>query len=293
VVGAPPLTGRTAIVTGANTGLGFATAQALASRDAMVIIASRDEKKGLAAKRRIISQDRNAQCEAMKLDLASLASIEDFAGHFKSRHRKLDLLINNAGVMVPPFGTTSDGFELQFGVNHLGHFALTGRLMDDLGKSPDARIVTVSSMAHRWGNINFDDLDWSKRRYRAMAAYSASKLANLLFTYEIDRRLKAGSSPVRSVAAHPGWTGTDLQRHSAVFRFFGLVAQKIEMGVLPQLYAATADNVEGGQYYGPKSFGELSGAPRLVGSSARSHDRDIATRLWDASEDLTGVRYTF
>jgi NAD(P)-dependent dehydrogenase (short-subunit alcohol dehydrogenase family) len=229
----------------------------------------------------------------MPLDLCDLASVEAFVEEFNGRYDRLDLLVNNAGVMVPPYGKTVNGFEQQFGVNHLGHFALTGRLLDLILRTPEARVVTISSMAHRFGRINFADLH-SETSYNPSAAYGQSKLANLLFTYELQRQLAAAGSDAIAVAAHPGWTATNLQQHSGVFNFMnGFVAQSPEMGALPTLQAATAPDVGGGEYYGPGRFFGWRGYPQRVRSNGRSHDQQVAAKLWQISEEMTGVHYDF
>jgi NAD(P)-dependent dehydrogenase (short-subunit alcohol dehydrogenase family) len=228
----------------------------------------------------------------MSLDLSSLQSVRDFAEAFKQKYDRLDLLINNAGVMVPPYTKTEDGFELQFGTNHLGHFALTGLLIGIIRSTENSRIVNVSSMAHRQGRIDFDDLAWEKRDYRPWQAYGDSKIANLYFTYELQRRLSENGDATLVTAAHPGWTSTDLQRNSGLAsclnRFF---AQKPQAGAWPTLLAAVDEEAQGGDYYGPNSFFEITGNPRKVRSNQLSKDPDIAARLWAVSEDLTGVQY--
>ena len=290
----PSQAGRIAIVTGANTGLGFQTARALAAKNATVILACRNQAKGQAAVRRIIEETPTARCETMPLDLSDLASVQRFAERFQAKYDGLDLLINNAGVMMPPYAKTRDGFELQFGINHLGHFALTGRLLDRLKAAAGSRVVTVSSNGHAIGDLDFDDLDWDKRRYARLTAYGDSKLANLTFTYELDRRLRASGIPVAAVAAHPGFARTELPRNFWFFRLLSpILAQSPRMGALPQLYAATAEAVESGQYFGPRSIGGLGGYPRLSHSNKRSHDRANAARLFEISEALTGVGYAF
>jgi NAD(P)-dependent dehydrogenase (short-subunit alcohol dehydrogenase family) len=229
----------------------------------------------------------------LPLDLAALDSIRAFVADFNSRYDRLDLLINNAGVMIPPFGTTADGFELQFGINHLGHFALTGLLLDQLLHTREARIVTVSSMMHQYGEIDFANLN-AENGYNRSGAYGQSKLANLLFTYELQRRLVASESDARAVAAHPGWTATNLQRYTGLFRFLNrFFAQTPEMGALPTLRAATAPDVPGGAYYGPGGLFGARGYPVRAKSSEASYDTVTAARLWKISEELTGVTYRF
>ncbi len=280
--------GKIVVVTGANTGIGFATARALAEKNAEVILACRNAEKGNAAVERIKAKYPQARVKSMQLDLASRKSIRAFAEAYQQEYPQLQLLINNAGVMIPPYSKTEDGFELQFGVNHLGHFALTGLLL----ATENSRIVTVSSMAHKYGKLNFDDLSWEKRRYKAWRAYGDSKIANLYFTYELQRKLTAAGSKTIAAAAHPGWTDSDLSRHSSLFQLGGkLFAQSCAMGALPTLYAATVPNVKGGDYYGPSGFQEWRGYPQKVLSNKLSHDQSAAERLWSVSEELTGVRF--
>lgn len=287
----PDQTGRVAVVTGANTGIGFETAAALAAKNAAVVLACRDRQKADDAIRRIRARTPSARLELIELDLASLASVNRFADAFRADHDRLDLLINNAGVMIPPFGRTEDGFELQFGCNHLGHFALTGRLVDLLGATPGARVVNVASLAHRYGALDFDNLN-AEKGYDKMKAYGQSKLANLLFTFELQRRLERAGSGLMATAAHPGWTGTDLQRHSAFImlanRFF---AQTPPLGALPTLRAATDPKAAGGDYYGPRGFYEMRGYPTKVGTTPAAKNQDDARRLWQVSEELTGVAF--
>jgi NAD(P)-dependent dehydrogenase (short-subunit alcohol dehydrogenase family) len=231
----------------------------------------------------------------MQLDLADLASVESFADAFKRSHAKLDLLINNAGVMTPPYSKTKDGFELQFGTNHLGHFALTMRLLDLLNRTTGARIVNVSSSAHRWGNIDFDDLTWEKRGYSRWRAYGDSKIANIYFTRELSRLLRENGSTVLVTAAHPGWTATELQRHTDFFGMAGILnrffAQDITMGALPTLRAAFDTNAKGGEFFGPGGFMKMWGYPIEEDPSNLSKDMAIAERLWNVSEELTGVKF--
>jgi NAD(P)-dependent dehydrogenase (short-subunit alcohol dehydrogenase family) len=281
----PDLTGRTAIVTGANSGIGRAAARALAGVGAHVVLAVRDTAKGAA-----VAAAMPGETEVRRLDLADLTSIREFASGWAA---DVSLLINNAGVMVPPLSRTADGFELQFGTNHLGHFALTNLLLPDI----TGRVVTVSSTGHRMGTIDFDDLNWERRRYNAWRAYGQSKLANLLFTAELQRRLEAAGSPVLATAAHPGYAATNLQFRSGrrsldIVSSIGnrLFAQDEDGGALPTLYAATAD-IPGNSFAGPGGFMEQRGAPKLVGRRHTAQDADVARRLWDVSEELTGVRF--
>jgi NAD(P)-dependent dehydrogenase (short-subunit alcohol dehydrogenase family) len=290
----PDQGGRVAIVTGANSGIGYPTAKALAQKGGTVIMACRNLQKANAAAERIRSGLKqtagSGEVVVMQLDLADLDSVSAFVTAFKAHYDRLDLLINNAGIMHPPYGETKQGFESQFGVNHLGHYALTGQLLDLIMRTGGARIVTVSSMAHRFGRINFDDLN-ARDNYRANAAYGQSKLANLLFTYELQRRLEAADSDAIAVAAHPGWTATNLQQNSSFIQFLNrFFAQEPEMGALPTLYAATAPEIRGGDYCGPSHFVETVGPPKKVNSNNRSHDPAVAARLWTVSEELTGVQ---
>ncbi|WP_326682898.1 SDR family NAD(P)-dependent oxidoreductase [Streptomyces sp. NBC_01237] len=288
----PDQHGRVAIVTGANTGLGFETARVLAARGATVVLAVRDVEKGKQAAARMAG-DVTVQA----LDLTSLDSIRSAAADLRTAHPRIDLLINNAGVMYTPKQTTVDGFELQFGTNHLGHFALTGLLLDRLLPVPGSRVVTVSSIGHRIrAAIHFDDLQW-ERSYGRAAAYGQAKLANLMFTYELQRRLAPHGTTV-AVAAHPGVSNTELTRYTpAALRvpltwLAPLLTQKAEMGALPTLRAATDPAVTGGQYYGPGGRREMRGYPKLVTSSPDSHDRAAQQRLWTVSEELTGVTFS-
>jgi NAD(P)-dependent dehydrogenase (short-subunit alcohol dehydrogenase family) len=284
--------GRLAVVTGANTGLGFETAQVLAARGASVVLAVRDTEKGKRAAARIAGTAPGADVMVSPLDLASLDSIRAAADQLRARHPRIDLLINNAGVLFTPKQTTGDGFELQFGTNHLGHFALTGLLLEQMLPVPGSRVVTVSSLAHRIGaRINFGDLQ-SERSYSRVAAYSQSKLANLMFTYELQRRL-SGAGTTIAVAAHPGLASTELTRNTPPITasFYALVSQNAAMGALPILRAATDPAVAGGQYYGPRGFLGARGYPKLAKSSRQSHDTATQRRLWTVSEQLTGVTF--
>ncbi|ORV58967.1 short-chain dehydrogenase [Mycobacterium europaeum] len=292
----PDQAGRVAVITGANTGLGYETAAALADHGARVVLAVRNLDKGKDAAARIAAKSPGADVVLQELDLTSLDSVRAAAERLKSDYDHIDLLINNAGVMYTPKETTKDGFELQFGTNHLGHFALTGLLLERLLPVPGSRVVTVSSMGHRiLADIHFDDLQW-ERSYNRVAAYGQAKLANLLFTYELQRKLAPHGTTI-AAAAHPGGSNTELGRYTpTVFRplvnvFFSVIAQDAAMGALPTLRAATDPGVLGGQYYGPDGFAETRGYPKLVGSSEKSHDVDMQRRLWAVSEELTGVTY--
>jgi NAD(P)-dependent dehydrogenase (short-subunit alcohol dehydrogenase family) len=297
----PDQSGRVAVVTGANTGIGYQAASVLAYRGAHVVLAVRDLAKGNTALSRIVAAGgggaRKIDVTLQALDLTSLDSVRTAADALRSTYPRIDLLINNAGVMLTPKQTTKDGFELQFGTNHLGHFALTGLLLDHLLPVRGSRVVTVSSMGHRLrAAIHFNDLQW-ERSYNRAAAYAQSKLANLLFTYELQRRLNGADRATIAVAAHPGSSNTELTRNlpriiKPVADVFGpLLFQSAAMGALPTLRAATDPDVRGGQYYGPDGFGEQRGHPKVVGSSAKSHDEGLQRRLWTVSEELTGVSF--
>jgi NAD(P)-dependent dehydrogenase (short-subunit alcohol dehydrogenase family) len=281
-------------VTGANAGLGFQTARALALKGARVVLAVRDLGRGALAAERITAAYPRADVSLAQVDLSSLWSIRAAARGLLSDHERIDVLINNAGVVLTPRSTTSDGFELHFGTNHLGHFALTGLLLERLLPVPGSRVVTVTSMSYRMrAKIHFDDLQW-ERGYSSFGAYAQSKLANLLFTYELQRRL-VGERTI-AVAAHPGVANTDLARgrpksSRAKKTLAALLLQKPDMGALPILRAATDPGVLGGQFFGPGGFGQTHGHPRIVGSSAQSHDAQLQRRLWTVSETLTGVVY--
>ena len=279
------MTGRSVIVTGANSGIGRAAARTLAASGARVVLAVRDVDKGRAA-----AASMPGKTEVRPLDLARLDSVRDFVAGWEGG---VDVLINNAGVMVPPLSRTAEGFELQFGTNHLGHFALTNLLLERIG----GRVVTVSSNGHRIGRIDFDDLNWERRPYRAWRAYGQSKLANLLFTAELQRRLTAVGSPVLATAAHPGYAATNLQFHSGrrsldLLSAVGnhLLAQDENGGALPTLYAAVAE-VPGNSFAGPGGFLEQRGAPKLVGRSSAAQDAATAARLWEVSEQLTDAHF--
>jgi NAD(P)-dependent dehydrogenase (short-subunit alcohol dehydrogenase family) len=279
------MTGQSVIVTGANSGIGRAAAAAMAAAGARVILAVRSTGKGQTA-----AAAMRGQTEVRQLDLASLDSVREFAAGTEG---EIDLLVNNAGVMAPPLSRTAEGFELQLGTNHLGHFALTNLLLEQI----TGRVVTVSSTAHRIGSIDFDDLNWERRPYKASRAYGQSKLANLLFTSELQRRLSAAGSSVLANAAHPGYAATNLQFHSErrLLDMLGavgnrLLAQDEDGGALPTLYAAVAD-VPGNSFAGPGGFMEQRGPAKLVARSKAAQDDDVARRLWDVSEELTGVRF--
>jgi NAD(P)-dependent dehydrogenase (short-subunit alcohol dehydrogenase family) len=293
----PDQRGRVVVITGANSGIGYEAAAVLADRGAQVVLAVRDGVKGKQAAARLRNSYPEANVALQELDLASLSSIRAAAEDLKAAYPRIHLLINNAGVMGTPKASTKDGFELQLGTNHLGHFAFTGLLLEHLLAVEDSRIVTVSSLGHRVrAAIDFDDLQ-SERRYDRFAAYGRSKLANLLFTYQLQRRLTANGETTIAVAAHPGSSRTDLGRNSPAwlricFTALGpLIFQSSRMGALPTLRAATDPTVRGGQYYGPGGLAEQRGYPRCVESSAQSHDEELQQRLWTVSEKLTGVTY--
>jgi NAD(P)-dependent dehydrogenase (short-subunit alcohol dehydrogenase family) len=288
----PDQSGRVAIVTGANSGLGLVTARELARAGATVILAARNGKAN-GALGTIAGAVPHAKLVPRELDLADLDSVAAFAEAVAGDHPRIEVLINNAGVMMPPRSTTAQGFELQFGTNHLGHFALTGRLLDHL----HGRVVTVSSLEHRPGRLDFDDLQ-SERSYSPRGAYQQSKFANAVFGLELDRRLRAAGLPLISVLAHPGYSATNLQLSGptglmkAVLRVGNqLIAQSAETGALPQLYAATADGVEAGSFIGPDGFREARGHPTVVQPVDRARDAETGRRLWKTSEELTGVSY--
>lgn len=299
----PDQQGKTAVITGSNSGIGYEAALALAQKNAQVILAVRNIEKGEAAAQAIRQVYAQAQVSVQALDLADLSSVRTFAGTFLAQHDQLHLLINNAGVMALPYRQTADGFEMQFGTNHLGHFALTGRLLPALLAAPDARVVTVSSSAHMSGAVHFDDLQW-ERSYSRWGAYSQSKLANLLFAYELQRRFSSAGVDVISVGCHPGYAATNLQHAGPEMdgsRLKGwlftlsnsLIAQSQAMGALPTLYAAAAPEVNGCDYIGPTGWGGMRGTPNKVKSSDKSYDAALARQLWSVSEALAGVVYSF
>jgi NAD(P)-dependent dehydrogenase (short-subunit alcohol dehydrogenase family) len=296
----PDQSGRTAIVTGANSGLGLATARELARAGAAVTLACRDAGKGEAAAERIRATVPGAALEVGVVDLADLGSVRDFAARVADAHERLDLLINNAGIMAAPRRLTRDGFESQFGTNHLGHFALTGLLLPALLNASAPRVVTVSSHLHRRGTMNFDDLQ-GERKYSRWGAYGQSKLANLMFCFELQRRAAAAGSALLSLAAHPGYAATNLQ-FAAPDRFYEkayiwignrLFAQSADMGALPTLYAATVPGLPGGTYVGPGGRAEQRGHPKVVTAAGKAYDEQAWERLWEVSERLTGVHYEF
>ena len=295
------LGGKVYIVTGANSGLGFESSKALAAKGASVVMACRNLDKGNKAKEEILKDFPAVDIKVMKLDLQDLSSVKSFSESFQNEYQRLDVLLNNAGIMMPPYQLTKDGYESQFGVNHLGHFALTGLLMNLIKTTPNSRVVNVSSLAHKRGEINFDNLMYEKENsYSPMKAYGRSKIANLYFTYELQRRFEANKINALSVSAHPGISETNLSKFmekrfivSLLKPIFSFIMQPASMGALPQLRAATDPSVKGAQYYGPGSKREFKGYPVLVNSNESSHDLEIASRLWRVSEELTKVVYDF
>ena len=292
----PDQRGRTIVATGANSGLGFLTSLELARRGAHVIMTARNLEKGRSAEGRIRAGRPNGSVELRQLDLADLDQVLAFADRLMADGTAVDVLINNAGIMMPPRSLTRQGHELQFGVNHLAHFTLTGLLLPRMRQSPEARVVTITSDLHKRGRIHFEDLS-GKRRYGRIAFYAQSKLANVLFALELDRRLRAAGAPIKSVLAHPGYAATNLQLNGPsgllkLFMRFGnrFLAQSAEMGALPQLYAATAPAVESGQFIGPDGKKEKKGHPTIVEPVAAAREPDLARRLWQESERLSGVR---
>ncbi|NOK59574.1 MAG: SDR family NAD(P)-dependent oxidoreductase [Chloroflexi bacterium AL-W] len=296
----PDLTGKIIVVTGANSGIGFEAAKEFARKGAQTILACRNMDKAQAAFAQIQTEIPHASAEIMRLDLASLSSVHQFAAAFKTKYNRLNVLVNNAGLGGIPYSTTDDGFETQFGVNHLGHFALTGLLIDLLLKTPDARVVNVSSGGHRFGNMDFDNLMYEGGKgYSVMGAYGRSKLANLLFTYELQCRLEAVGANCIAVAAHPGASSTNLGSHlekdgwhmRLLLSTMGALAQSAAMGALPTLRAAVDSDVRGGDYYGSGGLMEARGYPVKVQSNAASHNTTDQRRLWDISQELVKVRY--
>jgi NAD(P)-dependent dehydrogenase (short-subunit alcohol dehydrogenase family) len=288
--------GRNAIVTGANTGLGFETTLVLASKAMKVIMACKSNDRAEKAKNDIISRIPDADLEIMIVDLSSLSSVRDFVKNFLSRYDHLDILVNNAGIMIPPYSRTEDGFESQMGINYFGHFLLTGLLLDTIIKTSGSRIISLSSNAHKKGYINFDDLHW-ERRYYPLKAYRQSKLACLLFAYELQRRLENAGLKTLSVAAHPGLSITDIVRNLPKWLLYvsqpitSVITHSPAMGALPVLYAALGRDVNGGDYYGPLGYSEWTGMPGKVASTPLSHNEELATKLWEISEKLTGIKY--
>lgn len=287
----PDQSGKIVIVTGANSGIGYEATRALAIKGATVIMACRSLEKGQSAENQIRAEFPDAQVLLRPLDLADLSSVQQFANTFLSEFDRLDVLINNAGVMAIPYHKTADGFEMQFGTNHLGHFKLNALLFDLLKRTPNSRIVTVTSYAHFFGWINFNNLN-SERFYQKWLAYCQSKLANILFGYELQRRVALGGKNPLSIVVHPGWAATNLQHSTWFFSLLNpLLSQSQEMGALPSLYAATSPEVCGGEYIGPDGFLGQRGYPHKARSSRRSMDLDTAKKLWAISEEITGIQF--
>jgi len=286
------LSGKTVIVTGANSGIGFETVRALSEKNAQVIFACRNEFWGNYAVNKVKLDLGNTDILFKHLDLADLSSIRKFSEEVNSEMNSIDILVNNAGIMMCPYQKTKDGFEMQIGTNHLGHFALTGLLLDKIKSSQNSRVVNVSSLYYRPGKINFNDIH-SEQKYHPVKAYQQSKLANLLFTFELARKFKESNSSSIAVASHPGWTATNLQKYKFSFRLFNpIFAQKPNMGALPTLFGAVEENVKNGEYFGPKKL-EIWGHPKKVNSSKRSKDVETAKKLWELSENLTDVKFQF
>ncbi len=288
----PDLKGKVVIVTGATSGLGKEATKILAQKNATVIVAVRNTQKAETVVQEIKQMNPKAKIDTKEMDLNSLESVKRFADKVLSSYDRLDVLINNAGIMACPFDKTEEGFEIQMGTNHLGHFALTGLLMPLLEKTKNARIVATSSIGHRAGNIDFQDINWGKRKYNSNKAYADSKLANLYFAYHLAEKLKAENKDIKVTAAHPGWTRTDLQKHSLMMRMLNpLFSQGPDQGVLPTLRAAFDPNANSGEYFGPSRFFEMHGSPIVVKSNVRSHDAEAAKKLWDISETLTNIKF--
>lgn len=284
--------GRRVVITGATSGIGKEAARVLAGKNAAVVIAARNMEKAQKSVDEIRASFPKADVSCRELDLSSLKSVAAFVEAYATDFDQLDVLINNAGVMIPPYSKTEDGFEIQLGTNHFGHFALTGHLLPLLKKTPGSRVVVVASMAHHSGNLDFSDLNWETRSYKTGKAYGDSKIANLHFTYALADKLKgAGGNPM-VVAAHPGWSSTELMRHSGLVTLMSKIfAQPGDMGALPTLRAGFDDDAAAGDYFGPANLFGMRGHPVKVKSNARSHDTQIGAQLWRQSEELTGVTF--
>jgi NAD(P)-dependent dehydrogenase (short-subunit alcohol dehydrogenase family) len=288
----PDQTGRTVVVTGATSGIGKEAARVLAGKNASVVIAARNEQKAQSAADEIRRQYPGADVTVRVVDLASLSSIEEFSRSFNRDYDRLDVLINNAGIMMCPYGKTADAFEIQFGTNHLGHFALTGRLLPLLERTSGSRVVMVSSLAHRAGNPDFSDLNWQTRRYKTTQAYADSKLANMYMAFALAEKLEPEGNNPLVTAAHPGWTATELQRHASLYNFLNrFLAQGVDMGALPTLRAAIDPDAAPGDFFGPANRKGMSGPPIKVEPDPCSRDMAAARKLWQLSEEMTGVRY--
>lgn len=286
------LSGKVAVVTGANIGLGYETSYALAKNNCEVILACRSEEKAKFAMEKIRRDYPNSKLHFLKLDLFSLGSVKNFSKSFKLKFKRLDLLINNAGIMGPPLALTHDGFESQLGVNHLGHFALTGQLLDIITSTDDSRVINLSSLAHQWGDIHFSDLHFS-RKYSKTKAYGQSKLACLMFSYELDLLFKEKGVSSKSIAAHPGISVTNLTKYLPKFMqsISKVISQPASEGALPTLRAACDESLVGGEYLGPSGFKEFKGHPVIVKSSKKSRNREASKKLWEVSENLTGCKF--
>ncbi len=288
----PDQNGKIVIITGATSGLGKEAAKVFAAKGATVIMPVRNAAKAKSVLEEILKLNPNSQIVIKNLDLSSLNSIKLFANDFLKSFNQLDILINNAGIMYCPYSQTQDGFEMQMGTNHLGPYALTAQLMPLLVKTPNSRIVNTASLAHLTGNINFDDINWENRKYKTMQAYADSKIANLYFHYELAKKLKGQDNAPLVVAAHPGWTKTELDRHIGIVGIISsIIGQKVEKGVLPTLRAATDPDAISGDYFGPDGFREMRGNPIKVKSNAMSLDAQKAQQLWTLSEKLTSIKY--
>ena len=288
----PDQNNKVIVITGATSGLGKQATKVLASKNAKVILAVRNTQKAEGVVMEIREDFPNAQLEIRRLDLGSLKSVRTFAKEFTNDYNQLDVLINNAGIMMCPYSKTEDGFEIQMGTNHFGHFALTGLLIPLLLDTKDSRVVATSSLAHKSGDINFDDINWESRKYSTTKAYSDSKLANLYFTYELASKYKCNTNAPMFTVAHPGGTNTDLGRHLSIAKLLSpIIGQKVEMGTLPSLRAATDLNATTGDYFGPKNFFEVRGYPVIVKASKMAQNEANAKKLWDISEHMTGVKY--
>ena len=292
------LTGKVIIVTGANSGLGYEATKIYAEHGATVIMACRSIERAQTAKDKIMIAHKGSNLDLMELNLGSLKSINEFVTSFKKRYKKIDILMNNAGIMTVPYGLTEDGFELQNGVNHLGHFALTAQLFDVIKKTPHSRIINIASAAHKAGKMDFDNYLFEKGKYSKIKSYGRSKLSNLLFTYELDRRIKAKGLDIKVLAAHPGSSSTGLARYLNSKRYeriaasiFNKMSQSPYHGTLPQVRASLDEEALGGQYYGPSGIMEMKGKPVLVKSNKRSHNLEDAKKLWDISEELTKIKF--
>ena len=287
----PDQAGRVVIVTGSNSGIGYEAAKVLAEKHAQIIIAVRSLEKGEAARTTILASTPEAKVTVSQLDLANLQSVKLFSEKFHQQFNRLDILINNAGIMIPPYSKTVDGFESQMGTNHLGHFALTSLLYDLLSNTPGSRVTNVSSNAHNMGKLDFDDLQWESRKYVPFKAYGDSKIANLYFTFGMARRLEQADSQVMATAAHPGLTQSNLTKSKILRGINQVIAENAFMGALPTLMAATETSAKNGDYFGPSGWSEWRGYPKLVHGNKLSRDEDLAKKLWDISENLTGVKF--